>query len=662
MAELSPFDQINQLSKQMSFTSPETEQDRRAMFAQMRSKAGLKERSSVLRDVIGRGAIGQGLAMGAGDELEAYARSLASGKPYEEELNKVRSDIAVASAERPGSMLLGELGGAIAQIPAAMLVSGGTAAPAAAARTAGLATRLLEGAKTGALVGGGMGGVEGFFKGEGGAGARLENAATSAALGGAIGGGFGAALPIGAGVIQQFRRTPEELAASRAMSVLSEDKLTPDELLALYRARQASGVKPELPMEVAPKGGAIVAESKRLAQAPGGGRGEIGEFIEARSLGQTQRLTEDIESAIGGPQKNMFLALDDFSEKQKTLARPLYKEVDPKPARTTELDEILKDVPEDIFKRIKRTTGVGREKYQPILKVDDSGNVAIRDYTYSEIDKLQRKLADAETEAFRVGNNDDARYYGQVRDTILDQATKQEPKYQKARSIWAGEEDARRALASGQNIFNQRQELTAREISKMSAADKEAYKVGIFDAFQSIMLRGTATQDVTRAFQTGRAKLQMEAALKAVTDDPAYAKQITDRLFSNISREAIMAKAPRTLGGSQTAPLQQQERQFIEQISPLASAASDLATGSPLGFLGRIASGIGERYKGGITETKRGKTNEALSKLMFAKSEAELKRELDNIQSLLAKKGQYGEMPKPLQLAPGLLGGLLGSR
>ena len=47
---------------------------------------------------------------------------------------------------------------------------------------------------------------------------------------------------------------------------------------------------------------------------------------------------------------------------------------------------------------------------------------------------------------------------------------------------------------------------------------------------------------------------------------------------------------------------------------------------------------------------------------MFAKSEAELKQELDNIQALLAKKGQYGEMPKPLQLAPGLLGGLFGSR
>jgi hypothetical protein len=662
MAELSPFDQINQLSKQMSFTSPETEQDRRAMFAQMRSKAGLKERSSVLRDVIGRGAIGQGLAMGAGDELEAYARSLASGKPYEEELNKVRSDIAVASAERPGSMLLGELGGAIAQIPAAMLVSGGTAAPAAAARTAGLATRLLEGAKTGALVGGGLGGVEGFFKGEGGAGARLENAATSAALGGVIGGGLGAALPIGAGVIQQFKKTPEELAASRAMQVLAEDKMTPDQLMQAYLARQTAGVKPELPMEVAPKGGSIVAESRRLAQVPGSTRGQVGEFLEQRALGQQERLGSDIEAALGGQQKNIFTSLDDLAAIRMQQASPLYQKVDPMSAASAQMDDLLKKVPSNVFSELEAVAQIKGTSPAPIIGMTDKGAKTIsRDYTYAEIDSIQKALDDQVSSLYRLGKENQAKVYKGLRDDIIGIAEKN-PDYRQARSIWADSKAAERAMAEGQNIFKQRAEITERNLKKMTQADKDAYLVGVFDSFQNVMKGKGIDKDVTNAFSSGAARDRMRAAIQGVTNDPAAANQIVNRLFTNIERESVMAKAKQALGGSQTAPLGMQQEQFLESIGPMAGFAQDLATGAPLNAMGRFAKGIGDRYRYGTRETTREKTNEALSKMMFAKSAPELKQALDAIRDQLAKKGQYEDLSRPMQLAPGLIGGLLGSR
>jgi len=43
-------------------------------------------------------------------------------------------------------------------------------------------------------------------------------------------------------------------------------------------------------------------------------------------------------------------------------------------------------------------------------------------------------------------------------------------------------------MAEGQNIFKQRAEETERKLKNMSQADKDSYLVGVFDAFQNVML------------------------------------------------------------------------------------------------------------------------------------------------------------------------------
>ena len=57
--------------------------------------------SGFFSDVVGRVGFGQGLAMGYGDELEAYARSAFTDETYEEALKDVREKIATARRERP---------------------------------------------------------------------------------------------------------------------------------------------------------------------------------------------------------------------------------------------------------------------------------------------------------------------------------------------------------------------------------------------------------------------------------------------------------------------------------------------------------------------------------------------------------------------------------
>jgi hypothetical protein len=639
-------------------------EDRRLYAAQRMAAAGMQPTSSFLRDVVGRGVIGQGLAMGAGDEAEAYARSLVSGTPYEQELAKVRSEIAIAGVERPKQMAIGEFAGALAPAAAAALVPGFQgAAPAAAARTAGLAAQIARGVGAGVAVGAGTGGVEGFLKGEGGAGARLDKAAEGAMMGGLFGGALGGAFPAAAGAYKAATTAPEMLAAERATSLLAKDQMTPDQLMQAYLARQTAGVKPEIPAEVMPRGGNLMSQTRLLAQSPGATRGQIGGFLEQRTLGQQERLGADIEAALGGQQKNIFTALDDLAATRMQQAKPLYEKVDPLSAASAQMDELLKKVPSNIFNELEAVAQIKGTSPAPIIGMTEKGGKTIaRDYTYAEIDSIQKALDDQASSLYRLGKDNQAKVYQDLRNEIISIAEKN-PDYRQARSIWADTKAAERAMAEGQSIFKQRAEMTERKLGNMTQADKDAYLVGVFDAFQNVMLGKAVDRDVTSAFRTGKAKMQMEAAIKGVTDDPVAAQAITDRLFTNIEREAKMAKTKNILtGGSQTAPMQLEQQSYLAALSPMAGFARDVATGNAPNALSRMVSGIGEKISKGGTQARVEQTNAELSKLLFAKSAPELKAALDAIRDQMAKKGQYGTPSVAQQLVPGLLGGALGSR
>jgi len=662
MAELSALDRLNALSKAAPVEDMPLE-DRRLYAAQRMAAAGMQPTSSFLKDVVGRGVIGQGLAMGAGDEAEAYARSLISGTPYEQELAKVRSEIAIAGVERPKQMAIGEFAGALAPAAAATLLSGGAAAPVAAARTAGLAAQIARGVGTGAAVGAGTGGVEGFLKGEGGAGARLDKAAEGAMMGGLFGGALGGAFPAVAGAYKAATATPEMLAAERATSLLAKDQMTPDQLMQAYLARQTAGVKPEIPAEVMARGGNVMSQTRLLAQSPGATRGQIGEFLEQRTLGQQERLGADIEAALGGQKKNIFTSLDDLAATRMQQAAPLYQKVDPMSAASAQMDELLKKVPSNVFSELEAVAQIKGTSPAPIIGMTEKGGKTIaRDYTYAEIDSIQKALDDQVSSLYRLGKNNQAKVYQDLRDEIIGIAEKN-PDYRQARAIWADTKAAERAMAEGQNIFKQRAEMTERRLGNMSQADKDSYLVGVFDAFQNVMLGKAVDRDVTSAFRTGKAKMQMEAAIKGVTDDPVAAQAITNRLFTNIEREAKMAKTKNVLtGGSQTAPMQLEQQSYLAALSPMAGFARDVATGNAPNALSRMVSGIGEKISKGGTQARVEQTNAELSKLLFAKSAPELKAALDAIRDQMAKKGQYGTPSVARQLVPGLLGGAYGSR
>jgi len=76
-------------------------------MASYKGKKYIPNKSVVDRSKIGgfkdivRSALGQGLAFGFGDEVEAFARSLASDKEYEDIVKEIRAEIELFRKENP---------------------------------------------------------------------------------------------------------------------------------------------------------------------------------------------------------------------------------------------------------------------------------------------------------------------------------------------------------------------------------------------------------------------------------------------------------------------------------------------------------------------------------------------------------------------------------
>lgn len=658
MAEESALDILKRYRQPTEAVDPQLQA---VQLAQLRSKAGLSGQTSLIGDVLGRQFLGQGVLMGAGDEAEAVARSLARGTTYSDELAYVRQMNALTRAERPMTSMGAEIIGGLAPAVAATVFSGGLAGPAAAARTVGLASQIGRQAGVGAAVGGVQGGIEGFAKGEGGAAARLDKAAEEAVQGMAFGGAAGAAIPAAKGLYQSFNRTPQELAAGIVQRGLQQEGMTAPDLLRAYQQRQLTGAKPEIASEVLPPGSALEAQARLVAQAPGAARGQIGQQMAERAAGQTGRLEDEFAAAIG-QQKNLFASLDELTATRELQAKPLYAKVDPMVARSDELDALLKKVPNNVFSVLESGAEMRGINPATIIKRDTKNNREIaRDYTYAEVDEIQKKLGDAAENAYFNKEASRGKDFKDLREEILSAAEKQNSDYKLARSIWADSMSAERKLKEGQDFFRTRPELIERNVAKMTQADKDAYLTGVMDTMQGVMGGKVVGEDVTRAFRTGKAKQQMEAAIKAAWNDPAEAKRVTEALFTNIEREARMAASKNKLtGGSQTVQTQSQIEDNRAFLSPFAGMVADLATGGPsLGRIGQVAQGIGQRVQKGMMPGKMAATNEELRKTLFAQSEADLRRQLEAMQALMAQRGQYQQPTGLKSMVPGLLGSAL---
>jgi hypothetical protein len=625
------------------------------------------------RDVIGRVGVGQGLMMGFGDEIAAYIRSTGGGTTrgrataaakaretgvqppsYEQALAEERAGIAAAREQYPKSALAAELTGALAPAVATL----GAAAPVTAARTGTLAGNIVRGAGYGMGVGAGTGAISGFGTAEGGAGNRALGATQGALIGGVTGGVLGAAVPAASGFAQSLFASPEKRAARWASSLLESENLTPAQVKADYAAAQAAGVKPEILADIYP-GSGIARETQRLITYPGADRRTLTKDLYERAREQGPRITTEFEQALGTQQK-IFPEFEALEKARRTNAAPLYAQAYPEQIRNKALDDLITRAPDEAFAEARKAARYEGLDFPDLVGTNRQGKRAVVfDYTVKDIDMLKRGLDDIierNTDSITGKLNSEARRAVSLKDDILNAVDSQSPSYKMAREAWAGPSSVMSSMKKGQMLFNERSEITAKEIAKMTDSEKDGFLIGVLDAVNQKMANTAqlGSRDVAAKFLTGNAKDQIKAALRATNRTADEAEKLANQLIDNLEREYQMQMTTRLATPSATSPLAEQQQAFRATTGATTGFLSDLRSGGVSSALAGALQRGAERASLGLTQQTLERTNKALTPYFFGRSQPEVNTAMDILQRTAQEQGRYATQRN---LVPGLIGG-----
>ena len=458
-----------------------------------------------------RAVLGQGLAMGWGDELEAKIRTMSGDETYEEELAMIADSYKPYAEENPLTAIGGEIAGSLLPTAAAYLAApftGGATAPLAIANTARLAAlgnkaRQVFNNPLGRSVI--TGGTSGAVSGAGTADEGNRMSGMRAGL--TFGLGLGTALPIltrGGGAIfraigdkmRQSGVRVEEGALRRIYEAVSRNGGTPEDVYEQFMRDQELGV----PSRVGNYNSATVNQMDTLASTEA-----AGDMVEAGLIDVQQdaaeRVVAQTNRALGGD--NYYDVADELTQNLRTKAKGLYDEAyeygsvdDQRILKLLESNPRFKQAYEQA-KRIAKNeqdadilAGGDGKAYELIpYEIAMEGDkvvgallpdVRTLDYVKRGLDDIIRRgfdgvgLAPAEAAALRKLRN------GFV-DT-LDEVTEVDgvSAYKTARKMYAGEIEVIDALELGKTKFRSlAPEEIAKKFKTMSAAEGEAFIIGV---------------------------------------------------------------------------------------------------------------------------------------------------------------------------------------
>lgn len=324
----------------------------------------------------------QGLTLGFGDELEAYARAAVSDRSVDEILAEVRGGIKDYQEAYPGEALGYELGGAAAT----MFIPGG--APSTLGRLA--------------LRGAGEGATYAFGTGEGGLGERASRVPAGVAFG--AGGGV-----VGGKAAQYLGNTLEALVdVARRTTGKRGATIVENEI---QRLVEQTGKSPDqIVQEIAE--GKILAENRTLAASVKALRGQGGEAapilqkaLERRPMQLRGNVKRDLATKLDPDASDPTASAirnRATSEAETSLAeRAAYKPFETQEVSDEvfmELSSILKNNP-DVGAMLNKIAQ--RQGLQNVYRVDDAGRVMFsRKPTVAEAEKIRRVLSQTARKEF----------------------------------------------------------------------------------------------------------------------------------------------------------------------------------------------------------------------------------------------------------------------
>ena len=509
----------------------------------------------------------RGATFGFGDELAAGVGATTKallghdgtwGENYDAALKYNRDRDKGFEAQNPYLSLGAQVAGAMAN-PVSRLSQAGS-----------LLRRVIGNAGINAT----LGGVAGFGEGEGGVANRLGSAGTGAAAGAVIGG----ALPaVGAAV----GAAAKKVAPSLGLNVADTDARR-----RLVEALRASGQNVEdartqldpvtgQPMALADVGGEDVRGlAEYIARKPGPAMSQAREFVEARGgLNQSARLEGEVQRAIStGDWKS---TMDDLIATRARNAKPAYDAVmaDPTPVNSQPIVEAInarietaKGPVRDALRRAKAVllnkdgapdttlAGLHESKLALDALIDRSAEKPISRVARAEVIEVQKALL-AEMDAASKGG------------------------YAQARDAWAGPSRAKDAMELGKSVLKgQDFDETADAIAKLSASEKDFFRIGVARALTDAVKGKNDTADLTKLKSLWGSQAVRERVAAAFDDPKEFAKfgEFMDREMTM----ALTNKAVDPRGGSITSKVMMRDQQPPAD-GPLFSALLNAARGNP---------------------------------------------------------------------------------
>ena len=481
----------------------------------------------------------QGLTLGFADEVEARARALTTGRPYEELLNEIRGSVKAYQEARPKEAMAYEIGGAAIPAIGGLLAApftGGTSA-AAVAPTLG---RM-------AAIGGLEGAAYGFGTGEGGAAERLARVPGSAAAG-AVGGAVGGAAVRGAGgAITALTDSARRLVGQRGSSVVENE---------IQRLAQQTGKTPD---EIADDiiNGRIMAENRTIRQAvralktSGGDASRIlEEGIRGRpSQTRAEALTElrQYLSDVGEPSAlQAQRRSEDVARQAERQAYSQFENV-PAPAEVVEaLGETLRRVPsasEEVAIGLRARTGEA-----PFYKILEDGSVEFtRTPTVIEAERVRRAVDNRVSSLYSGSMGGAAQDVGEVGQSLRGVLDTSVEGLADVRATAAGVRQQNDIFKFGQNALSGDVNERLMEFSRLTSPEEiGAYRAGLMAALEARATTGSR-QSLIRNLADPETKEGI--ILRQVFPED----QLDDVLYRLETAKEAQATAGRVLEGSDTA-------------------------------------------------------------------------------------------------------------
>lgn len=568
----------------------------------------------------------QGLTFGFSDEAEAGIKALLGKGTYEQNLNAINLAKQEFEQESPGTAIGMEIAGSLPY-----MALGGLGAVRGAERLATVAPRVAQAVSTPAgrtaTALGGATAIGASSAGVTGAGQampdfRMAGAMEAAPIGAAFGLGGTTAAKVATripGIQQAFEAGKKAVGlggdfATRAdqklLQALQRDGVSPADAIDRLRQIKQSNYKPETIIELGGENTRRLADV--VAQYPGASQ-VARELTEERMAGAGQRITQDFRQAFQVNADAMDLA-EGLIQSRDRLASPLYKQAYSeggviKDERITKLMEIPQF--QDAYARARRIAALDGvplpEKASDIEKVGG--------FDLQTLDYIKRGLDDVLFTGKQPGSGIGKTELGKLKERrkefvdIVDEVGP--PSYKQARGVYAGATEVLDAIEDGKKFATMDARQLSRIFEKLSDAEKEGFKIGVYDSIRTNINKGADGADVLRKVWGSPEKRDQLAVF--------LGNDTFNDLSGQLAREKIIRQTDVKLaGGSQTQPrtLAQREFEGAEELIPMMAQQG---LGGVRQYALRTITGPGqptaEALAPTLFSTDIGKQIEALSRL-----------------------------------------------